>query len=63
MDVVIPYFTALGLLILASWLQERWQIGTYAWNLTVHAAGMCWIAMMRHTGEPRYCHQPRRHRP
>lgn len=63
MDVVIPYFAALSLVILASWLQERWKLGTLIRDHALHAAGKCWIMMMRHTGDPRYTHQARRYRP
>lgn len=62
MDVVMPYFAAQAAVVLFAWLQENWKLGTRLKDLTLHGLGMVWIAMMRHTGEPRYCHQPRRYR-
>ena len=63
MDVVIPYFVALAALLLASWLQERWKLGTLIWDHTVHFGGMCYLAAMRHTGQSRYTYKARRYRP
>lgn len=62
MDVVKVYWSLLALVLIWTFLQERWKLGTLLGDYTLHLVGMCWIAMMRHTGDPRYCHTPRRYR-
>ena len=58
MPIAQMYLIAMLALVLTLWAHEQWKIGWWA----LHGLGKCWIAMMRHTGDPRYTHQPRRYR-
>lgn len=62
MDVVKVFWGLMILLLLALWAEENWKVGTLIRDYTIHFIGLCWIAMMRHTGDPRYTHRARRYR-
>lgn len=58
MQIAYGYMGLMLLMILGLWAQERWGVG----SIILELLGMCWIAMMRHTGDPRYTHKARRYR-
>lgn len=62
MNVVNVFWTLMILMLLALWVEESWKLGTRARDYTLHFAGICWCAMMRHSGDTRYTYQARRYR-
>lgn len=62
MNVVGAFWALMILIVAGLWLEENWKVGSTALAYVVHFIGMCNIAMMRHTGNPRYTHRARRYR-